>query len=407
MIDWYSPEFLADPYPFYARLRRESPIFYDDDWDLTFFARHPDVAAILKDRRFGRDVRHAVPPEEIDQEVYRRIYPPQWPTWTKYIREEGFIDLEPPRHTRIRRLVQHAFTRRASETYRPRMQATADRLLDQALEAGEMEAIAGYAAPIPVAMIAELLGIPSEDHSRLLDWSHAIVRVFDRSVSPEEGDRAEEAVRSFRDYLTELLESRRRRPLDDLTTALVQAEIDDERLSQDELVATCILVLNAGHEATVQAVGNGLIALWRHPDQYRRLRAEPALAPQAVEELLRFDSPLQMFERWVLEDVEWEGVALRRGSKVGLLFGSANRDPEAFTDPDRLDLGRQENPYLSFGAGIHYCVGAPLAKVELEVAFTTFARRVASFELEVDDASRAPSLVFRGVPRLPARLVPA
>lgn len=407
MIDWYSPEFLADPYPFYARLRRDSPIFYDDDWDLTFFARHTDVAAILKDRRFGRDVRHAVPPEEIDQEVYRRIYPPQWPTWTKYIREEGFIDLEPPRHTRIRRLVQHAFTRRASESYRPRMQATADRLLDQALEAGEMEAIAGYAAPIPVAMIAELLGIPSEDHPRLLEWSHAIVRVFDRGVSPEEGDRAEEAVASFRDYLTELLEERRRRPLDDLTTALVQAEIDGERLSQDELVATCILVLNAGHEATVQAVGNGLIALWRHPDQYRRLRADPGLAPQAVEELLRFDSPLQMFERWVLEDVEWQGVALRRGSKVGLLFGSANRDSEVFTDPDRLDLGRGENPYLSFGAGIHYCVGAPLAKVELEVAFTTFARRVASFELEVDDSSRTPSLVFRGVPRLPARLVPA
>lgn len=386
-------------------MRAEPPV-YDPRWGLTFFSRYEDVARILRDRRFGRDVRHAVPTSEVDAEVYERIYPSRYPNWTRFIRD-SFIDLEPPRHTRIRRLVQWAFSRRASESYRERMQATADRLLQRALDEGRMEAIADYATPIPLTMIAELLGIPEPDQPQLLAWSHAIVRLFDQGCTPSEAERAEAATVEFADYVRELLGERRRRPGTDLVSSLVVAEVDGDRLSEDELVATCILTLNAGHEATVQAIGNAILALSRHPDAFSWLRRHPEALGTAVEELLRYDTPLQMFERWVLEDLEWEGTPLRRGTKVGLLLGSANRDEHHFDDPDRLDLGRAANDHLSFGAGIHFCVGAPLARVELEVAIGTLARRVGRIGGPTEEPERVPSLVFRGVTALPVELGPA
>jgi cytochrome P450 len=287
------------------------------------------------------------------------------------------------------------------------MQETADRLLDLALERGGLEAVAEYATPIPLAMIAELLGIPPRDQPALVTWSHAIVRVFDQGCSAEEGEAAERAVTDFAAYVRDLLSARRRDPSDDLVSALLAAEHEGDRLSEDELVATCILTLNAGHEATVQAVGNGLLALARHPDQYRGLRQDPGLIDTAVDELLRYDSPLQMFERWVLDDLSWSSVELRRGTKVGLLFGSANHDEAVFEQPTRLDLGRSHNPHISFGLGTHYCVGAPLAKVELDVAFSAFARRVRSFEVISDTLARTPSLVFRGVRQLPLTVEPS
>ncbi len=403
LFDPYAPDFISDPYPTYARLRAESPVFFDERWGVTFFARHADVMAILKDRRFGRDVRHAVPVEEVDAEVFRRIYPPQYPTWTRLIRD-SFIDLEPPRHTRIRRLVQHAFTRRASDSYRERIVATASDALDVALEKGSMNAIADFATPIPLTMIAELLGVPAADQPQLVEWSHASVRVFDEACTPEEGRRAEQAMIDFQAYVGELLERHRRHPVENLISALLAAEVDGDRLSEEELVATCILTLNAGHEATVQAIGNALLALSRHPEGYAALAIDPGLVGTAVDELLRFDTPLQMFERWVLEDLEWNGVWLRRGSKVGLLFGSANHDEARFDRANELVLDRVDNPHVSFGGGIHFCVGAPLAKVEVEVALDLFARRVRSFRVDADTLERVPSLVFRGVRELPLEL---
>lgn len=398
-FDAYSPAFVEDPYPTFSILRAESPIFPSAEWGVTFFAQHEDVSGILKDRRFGRDVRHAVPADEIDQEVFDRIYPPQYPTWTFYTRD-SFIDLEPPAHTRIRRLVQHAFTRRASNSYRPRLEAAAAALIDQALDKGGMEAISEYATPIPLTMISELMGIPAEDQPALVEWSHAMVRVFDKACTPEEGQRAEQATIDFADYIRTQLADRRRNGGNDLITALLEAEVEGDRLTDDEIIATAILTLNAGHEATVQAIGNGLLALARFPDQYQRLRDDPDLIAPAVDELLRFDTPLQMFERWVLEDLEWKGVALKRGSKVGLLFGSANHDETVFDDPESLDLGRVPNPHVSLGAGIHYCVGASLAAVELQVAFSEFAKRIPEFSITSDDLPRVPSLIFRGVTRL-------
>jgi cytochrome P450 len=395
----YHPDFLNDPYPTYARIREESPVFYDSTWRLTFVAQHADVSAILKDRqRFGRDFRHRMDPEEVDPELYRRIYPPEWPTWTEYIRE-SFIDLEPPRHTRLRKLVSTAFTRRSSEAFRPRIEKAADALLDQALGKGTMEVISEYATPIPVVMIADLMGIPAKDHSLLLDWSHAIVKVFDERVTDDEGEAAEQAIKEFIAYLEDMVAERRARPGDDLISAMIEVEDSGDSLTDSEIVATSILTLNAGHEATVHAIGNSLLALGRMPEAYRMLASGEVGIATAVDELLRYDPPLQMFERWVLEDTDVGGVAVGKGSKVGLLFGSANHDPEAFDDPESLNLVRDPNPHVAFGGGVHYCVGAPLARVELEAALGRFAARVASLDLR-GFSERIESLVFRGVGRL-------
>lgn len=403
-FDPYSPEFISNPYPVYAALRREQPIFHDQRWNLTFFARHADVAPMLRDRRFGRDIRHV--PEaaaQVDPLVYERIYPPQYPMWTRLIRD-SFIDLEPPRHTRIRRLVQWAFTRRASRSYRRRMEAEAHRRLDMAQQTGQMDAIAEYATPIPLVMIAELMGVPSADQPRLVEWSHRIVRVFDEGCTSEEGQSAEQAVLAFSDYMGELIAFHRSRPADNLLSHLIRATHEGDVLTEEELISTAILVLNAGHEATVQAIGNGLMALSVHPDQWRRWQTDRSITPTAVEELLRWDTPLQMFERWVTEDLDWKGVKLGAGSKVGLLFGSANRDPESFHRPDRLDLGRMPNPHVSFGGGVHFCVGASLAREELKVAFEVLLDRLRSFRLHDTPRKRIPSLVFRGVQQLPMDL---
>lgn len=398
-FDAYQVDFLDDPYPTYARIRQKTPAFYDPTWGLTFIARHADVIAILKDRqRFGRDFRHRMDPEQVDPELYRRIYPPQWPTWTEYIRE-SFIDLEPPRHTRLRKLVSAAFTRRSSEAFRPRMVEAADALLDRALETRSMEVISEYATPIPIAMIADLMGIPTRDHPSLLEWSHSIVKVFDERVTDEEGEVAERAIKEFIVYLEDVLAQRRAYPGDDLISAMIEVEESGDSLTDAEIVATSILTLNAGHEATVHAIGNSLLALARNPEMYRSLVRGDVEVSTAVDELLRYDSPLQMFERWVLEDTDVAGIKVRKGEKVGLLFGSANHDSEVFSNPGRLDLARNPNPHVSFGGGVHYCVGAPLAKVELEVALGRLATRVAELDLR-GFSDRIESLVFRGVGRL-------
>lgn len=402
-FDPYHPDFLEDPYPYYREILRSRPAFEDSAWGLTFFASHRDVTAILKDReRFGRDFRHRIEVDRVDQSLYTRTYPEQWPTWTAYIRE-SFLDMEPPRHTRMRRLVSAAFTRRSSEVFRPRLEESARSILEAALEAGSIEVISEFATPIPVAMIADLMGIPRQDHDQLLDWSHAIVKVFDQGVTAEDGAAAELATRDFVAYLEQVLAERRRSPGDDLISAMLDVSHEGDTLTDPEIVATAILTLNAGHEATVHAIGNGLLSLARDPAAYSGLRNGGAPIASAVDELLRFDSPLQMFERWVLEDTEVAGRQLVAGSKVGLLFGAANHDPAVFASPEKLELGRDPNPHVSFGAGLHFCVGAPLARVELEAALGTWARMVRSMDLR-DVGERLESLVFRGVGRLEMEL---
>lgn len=388
-FDAYDPAFLADPYPVYARLRTQPPVF-DESWGLTFFARHKDVTGLLRDKRFGRDIRQVLPLDAVDP----RTYPTHLEHWYRLIRG-SFIDLEPPEHSRIRGAVNRSFTRSRAEAHRSSIREQANRLLDAAGDT--FDAITAFAAPIPVAVIARLMGIPDGDQQALLDWSHAIVRVFDLNVTPDEEIAAEAAVTAFADYLRGVIRSRVEAPGDDLLSEMVTA---DDALPEDDLIATAILILNAGHEATVHAIGNGILALARNPEALAALHERPELAPTAAEELLRFDPPLQMFERWVLEDVEWSGIPLRTGDKVGLLFGAANHDPEVFQDPEDLDLTREENPHVSFGLGTHFCLGAPLARIELEEAFGALARRTRSIALESVEPPRTPSLVFRGVDEL-------
>jgi cytochrome P450 len=398
-FDPYRPEFLDDPYPTYRRLLEESPVFDDETWGLTFLASHREVSGVLKDReRFGRDFRHKIDVDRVDPQLYQRTYPPQWPVWTDYIRE-SFLDMEPPRHTRMRRLVSAAFTRRSSEAFRPQIEQASRILVDRALQEGSVEVISEFATPIPIAMIANLMGIPRQDHDQLLGWSHAIVKVFEQRVTPEEGAAAEQATKDFVAYLEGVIAARRSSPGDDLISAMLDVSHEGDVLTDSEVVATSILTLNAGHEATVHAIGNGLLALTRDPQAYQSLRRGDVSIASTVDELLRFDSPLQMFERWVLEDTEVRGHPLLAGSKVGLLFGAANHDPQVFSDPERLDLGREPNPHVSFGAGLHFCVGAPLARVELEAAVGTWAGMVRTMDLR-EVGERIESLVFRGVGRL-------
>ncbi len=393
-FDAYDPEFVRNPYPTYARLRTAGP-WFDDHWGLTFFARHRDVTGILRDKRFGRDVRHVLPLDQVD----RRTYPEHLPNWYRMVRG-SFIDLEPPEHTRIRSAVNRAFTKSRAEVKRESITALATGLLERIGDRTEFDIVAEYAAPIPVAVIAEMMGVPRDRTPELLAWSHAIVRVFDLNVTPEEEQRAEAAVIGFGDYLRSLIADRRRNPGQDLISELVATS----GLPDDDLVATCILILNAGHEATVHAIGNAVLALARHPAVFAALRADPSLLPTATDELLRWDAPLQMFERWVLADVEWAGVTLKPGDKVGLLFGSANHDPEVFADPERIDPARVDNPHVSFGLGTHFCLGAPLARVEIEEALGALVGWAESLEPTETEPRRTPSLVFRGVDHLGVRV---
>lgn len=386
MFDAYDPDFVRDPYPVYARLREHGP-FYDETWGLTFFSRHADVTGILRNRAFGRDIRHVLPADEIDH----RTYPAHLPTWTRMIRG-SFIDLEPPEHTRIRGQVNRAFTRRRAEVQRSDIRSMAERLLERVGDT--FDVIADYATPMPIAVIADMMGVPDSDHRRLLDWSHAIVRVFDIAATDAEQQRAEAAVGEFADYLRSIIERRRHEPGEDLISELVHSE---DALPDDDLVASCILILNAGHEATVHGIGNSVLSLTRHRAAFDALVGDPDLVDGGSDELLRFDAPLQMFERWVLEPVEWSGVRLEPGDKVGLLFGSANRDAEVFEDPDSIRLDRDPNPHVSFGLGTHFCLGSALARVELEEALRALARRFTSLQAVDPEPERTPSLVFRGV----------
>jgi cytochrome P450 len=311
----------------------------------------------------------------------------------------SFIDLEPPEHTRIRSAVSRAFTKSRAEIKRESITTLATDLLTALGDRTEFDVVADFAAPIPVAVIADMMGVPRERKPELLGWSHAIVRVFDLNVTPDEEQRAERAVAEFGDYLRGLVAERRDRPGSDLISELVATS----GLPDDDLVATCILILNAGHEATVHAIGNAILALARNPAVFAALRQDRGLLPTATDELLRWDAPLQMFERWVLADLEWEGVALRQGAKVGLLFGAANHDPEVFAAPERIDPARADNPHVSFGLGTHFCLGAPLARVEIEEALGALVGWAATLETVVPEPPRTASLVFRGVDRLDVR----
>lgn len=411
-FDPWSPAFVADPYPAYAALRAGGRAHYYEPSRQYLIPHHADVAALLRDRRLGRTYLHRFGHEDFGREA-----PPPAHEPFHVLNDNGMLDLEAPAHTRIRRLVAKAFTPRTVERLRPYVEGLADELVRGLVADGGGDLVARVAEPLPVAVIAEMLGVPEADRPALRPWSADICGMYELRPSAGTAARAVRASVEFSAYLRELIAQRRKEPGTDLISALIAAHDENEeappegplwkggggsgagRLSEQEMISTCVLLLNAGHEATVNATANGWNVLFSHPEQLAALRADHALLPTAVEELLRYDTPLQLFERWVLDDIEVGDTVIPRGSEVALLFGSANRDPAAFTDPDTLDLARADNPHISFSAGIHYCIGAPLARMELAASIRALLRRAPELRLAAEP-SRAPNFVMRGLGEL-------
>ncbi len=394
-FDPWSAEFLSDPYPSYAALRGRTRVHFFEPTGQWLIPHHADVAALLRDRRLGRTYQHRFTHEE-----FGRSAPPAEHEPFHTLNDHGLLDLEAPDHTRIRRLVAKAFTPRTVTRLVPYVEGLAADLVADLVESGGGDLLSSVAEPLPVAVIAQMLGIPERDRAPLRPWSADICGMYELNPSPEAAERAVRASREFTAYLKDLIAFRRRSPGDDLLSGLIAAHEDGERLTEQEVISTCVLLLNAGHEATVNATANGWHALFRHPGQLAALRADPReLVPTAVEELLRYDTPLQLFERWVLDDIEIDGVTVGRGSEVALLFGSANHDPAVFDHPERLDLARKDNPHISFSAGIHYCIGAPLARIELAASLRALLDRAPALS-PVAEPGRKPNFVMRGLREL-------
>jgi cytochrome P450 len=399
-LDLDDPAVVADPYPAFARARALAPVQWHEGLGLWLAFTHAESNAVLRDRRLGRIWADKAPAERFES--------------FNLIHRNAILEMEPPHHTRLRRLISTAFARGHVERLRPWVEDVAGRLVDELLErsggAEPVDLLPGMAEQLPVAVIAELLGVPEADRPLLRPWSNAIVKMYEYERTRQREDDAERAADEFVTYLRGLAAERRKSPGDDLVSHLVSVRDDSviaqgaPTLTEDELVTTCILLLNAGHEATVNVTGNGMLALLRNPDQLRRLREDRALLPTAIEELMRFDSPLQLFERTATEDVEIGGITVAAGQKIAALLGAANRDPAVFADPDRLDVGRSDNPHISFGAGVHFCIGAPLARVELQATFGALLDRTSSLELGGEPVRR-PEFVIRGLAELPVRLI--
>jgi len=384
------PEFLADPYPTYHRLRDEDPVHHSplDFWVLT---RYEDVAAVLRDPRFIKEPLVSMVAARFGVSV-----PPGVGL--------SMLDRDPPDHTRLRSLVSKAFTPRVVEGLRPRIQKMVDDLITRAEVVGTMDLIEEFAYPIPVNVICEMLGVPVEDHERFKGWSLDIARGLDSVWLPPESEipkRSGAARHAIGDYMRGLIAERRAAPRGDLLSALIAAEEAGDKLSEDELIATCILLLIAGHETTVNLIGNGTLALLRHPEELRRLRETPGLITSAVEELLRYDGPVQRTARITSTAVTIGGRTIPKGEMVMPFIGAADRDPSQFADPDRLDLGGADNRHIAFGWGIHFCLGAPLARVEGQIAIDTLVRRLPRLALVNDEPEHRQSLTLRGLKALP------
>ncbi len=397
-VDIVSPAFRAAPFPFFARLRAERPVYpttLQGKTPLWLVSRYEDIIALLKDDRFATERRRTMTPEE-----GRRA--PWVPPMFRPL-ERNMLDLDPPDHSRLRALVHRAFTPRLVERMRERVQALADELLDAAAARGEMELVRDYALPLPMTIITEILGVPARDRDRFHRWSSAIV-----ALNPLESNLGViPHIWRFNRYLRRFFGVRRAQPADDLAGALIAAEEAGDRLSEDELLAMVFLLLVAGHETTVNLIGMGVVALLEHPGERERLARDPSLMPAAVEELLRYTSPVFFStERYARAGVTLHGVTIPRGGLTFGVIGSANRDESVFPDPDRLDLGRENNRHLSFGQGIHYCLGAPLARLEAQIAIGTLVRRFPDLRLKAPAASLhwRRSLILRGLEAVPLAL---
>ena len=387
----------GDPWPLYEELREVAPVLQEADrfWTLS---RHADCLQILRDRMVSSDVSRldpaALPPSIVDRVVGAASGD-----------SRPFLFRDPPDHTRLRGLVQKAFTPRMVDTLRPRVRQIADELVDAAHERGRIDAVADFAYPLPVRIICEMLGVPTEDEQRFADWSGVLARGLDPETALNETERGEQAAAAlaFAEYFFALLAERRRAPGDELLSQLLAAEEAGDQLSEAELLSTAILLLVAGHETTVNLLSGGLLALLEQPERLAEFRRDPGVVTPAIDELLRFVSPVQRTGRWLLADLAVGGRTIERGSFVTVLVASANRDPDVFEQPDRLDFSRPENRHLGFGFGLHHCLGAPLARLEAAVALPVLLGRTAAIEL-AGPAIYRENVVLRGLASLPVTL---
>jgi cytochrome P450 len=368
----FGPRMLADPYPYYARLRSTAPVYWLDQVGAWVLTRYADVTAVLRSAHVSSDRANKAPtlPGPDHQAL-------------KEVRACSMLDADPPRHTRLRLLVNKAFTPRTVEELAPFIRAFVDKALDSAR--GRMDLMADLAFPLSATVIAEMLGVPAEDRDRFKQWSDdtsAAASNLPSNLSPEVLRKSGEGIRALQAYFRDTIARRRAEPGDDLISSLIRAQEEGDRLSDQELLANCVLLLNAGHETTTNLIGNGTYALLRHPEQMKRLRDDPSLIPTAVEELLRYDSPAQFTNRFLTADMALGGKTLRAGQMVLLVLAAANRDPEAFPNPDKLDVGRPNNKHVAFGLGSHFCLGAPLARLEGRLVFEALLRCAPNLRLD-------------------------
>ncbi len=386
MINFQDPEFLADPYPQLAELRKVGKPIWHEELGIFLAATHADSNAVLRNRSLGRIFK---PKEPSDQ----------WDTFN-WLHADSILDSEPPKHTRLRSLVMKAFNPKKIESMRPDVERITQSLLDgierKLAETGQFDVIADFAEPLPVKVIASMLGFPDEDEHLLRPWSQAIVKMYEVSPSDEDKRQAQQASAEFADYVHALMVERKKNSGPDLITDLALVEEDGEKLNAHELIATCVLLLNAGHEASVNGFGNGFVAALKNEAQMSLIRQSPDQhAATAIDEFLRFDAPLHLFERTATQDTEIGGVEIAQGQKIAALLGSANRDEAVFENADLLDLTRDPNPHIGFGAGIHFCIGAPLARMEMTTSLPMLMKAYPEIEL-ASEPRRRPTFVLRG-----------
>jgi cytochrome P450 len=403
VFDPLDPRWSSDPFPLYADLRRNAPI-HRNELGFWVLSRHSDCLTVLRDRRSSSDSMN------MDQggmpERFRRPVPKDSPEYAGIVAMQPFIFRDPPDHTRLRSLVALAFTPRVVESLREHVQVMVDELLDAALDAGHLDLVAEFAAPLPVRTICDLLGVPVEDHPRFGAWSEALARGLDPDflltddVIAARGLAALEIIR----YFHELIADRRRSPGTDLMSRLIDVEDDGTVLSETELISTCILLLAAGHETTVNLIAGGMLALLDHPDQLERFREDPGVERTAVEEMMRYVSPVQLTTRTFTEDCVVADTEFRRGDFAMVLLASANRDEAVFDRPEEFDITRSPNNHLGLGFGIHHCLGAPLARMETRMALASLVRRAPKLALATDDVRYKSNVILRGMDSLPVSM---
>ena len=386
----FLPDFYINPYPTYRQLQTEDPVHLSaiGAWIITSYT---DVAKALRDPRLSSK------PSEISSYSQRQ----QGSSLVGSFISDILFFRDPPDHTRLRRLIGKVFNTRVVEEMRPRIQEIVNELIKQIEEKGDLDIIADFAKPLPVTVISQILGIPVEDRYQLKQWSYWLGYIFDPMKASDVSQQLTQSIVEFREYLTGLIAKRRQKPENDLITALIQARDEQDKLSEEELLVTCMLLFASGEETTVNLIGNGVLSLLRHPDQLEKLRQNPSLIQSAVEELLRYESPLQISGRTAIENIEIGGKLIKKGPPVFLILGAANRDPAQYHSPDQLDITRTNNNHFAFGDGIHYCMGAALARTQGQIAINTLVQKLPNLKLQTNKLEWRENVFLRGLKKLP------